>query len=362
MKKRKLLLTLTCAVLLGSLVWAFAAADKGDPLASLSYLTGDFADMVEDEVEDRLDESDQKLLDQIDDTGSVAVSIASVWTERCMKQEDVLLGVTGTGVLALAGSVAVYYDSGAVVDVTTGTVIESGGSLSLRHRYLVAEDTSAAFMAVSPTAVIDYQGTYQFEDSDLPDYNAMACALQALHMFRGTETGFGQGFDLENSTTRIQSLIMFIRVLGEEEQALAWTGSMPFKDVPDWAKPYVGFAYEKGYTNGISTTEFAPDMAANANQYTEFILRAMDYSSTANTDLSDTLQRSYKAGVLTAGETEAFAGIDTFLRAHLAYISYYALHAQLPDGVTLAETLRDKGVFTDREWKSAGKLVTTERF
>lgn len=362
MKKKTLLLTLICVALLGALVWSQAAADEDDPLASLSYLTGTFKELVMEEVEDRLDDSDEKLLEEVDSTGSVGVNIASTWREQCMNEGDKLLGITGTGVLPLAGSVTVHYDSGAVVDVSTGTVIENGGALSLHHRYLVAEDTSAAFMAVSPTAVINYQGTYSYASSDLPDYIAMADALKLLHMFRGNNIAYGGGYDLEGSTTRIQALIMFIRVLGEEEQALAWTGSMPFKDVPEWAKPYVGYAYEHGYTNGISATEFAPDMAATANQYTEFVLRAMGYSSTANTDLSDTLLRAWEAGVLTEGEVEKLSGADPFLRAHLVYISYYALQAELPEGLTLSEDLQDKGVFTAKEWKSAVKLVTTDRF
>lgn len=47
------------------------------------------------------------------------------------------------------------------------------------------------------------------------------CA-QDLAPVSGRLTGYGQGYDLEAAPTRLQALIMFIRVLGEEEQALAW--------------------------------------------------------------------------------------------------------------------------------------------
>jgi len=51
-----------------------------------------------------------------------------------------------------------------------------------------------------------------------------------------------------------------------------------------------------------------------------------------------------------------------FLRADLAYISYYALHSELPDSKdTLAEALMDKDVFTKREWRDAEDLVDSER-
>ena len=188
----------------------------------------------------------------------------------------------------------------------------------------------------------------------------MAAALKQLHLFRGTLTGYGQGFDLEAAPTRLQALIMFIRVLGEEEQALAWTGTTPFRDVTPGsdAEKYVGYAYERGYTNGYSATEFRPAGAVNAHQYTEFVLRAMEYSSAANTNLADVFDRAVDAGVLTAGEA-AMLQRDRFLRAELVYISYYALDALLPDSSrTLGDRLMDAGVFTAAEWEAARGMVS----
>ena len=123
-----------------------------------------------------------------------------------------------------------------------------------------------------------------------------------------------------------------------------------------WATPG-----EKGYTNGYTANSFRPAGAVNAYQYTEFILRAMGYSSAANTDLSTTLIRAAAAGVLTGSEIAALQG-GTFLRAQLVYISYYALSAWLPGGEeTLGDTLMDLDVFTAREWKQAAGMVTTGR-
>jgi len=361
--KKKLLLLIPACILLGSLVWTFAAADEDDPLASLSYLTGEFMEELEEKIEKALDKSDKSLLKEWKDGDKVIeVDIASTWTERRMKEDDALRGTTGTGVLLLAGGMKVEIESGAVVDVTTGKELSDGAALELQHRYLVAEDAEADFRVTTPTAVMDYQGPYDFRDSDTPDYNAMARAIRELNLFRGTTTGYGEGFELENPATRIQALIMFIRVLGEEEQALAWEGENPFKDVLDWAKPYVGYAYEMGYTNGVGPNAFAPDAPATAQQYTEFVLRAMGYSSTANTDLSNTLLRAWEADVLTEGEVEAFEELTTFSRAEMVYISYYALFADLPTGETLAQSLQDKGVFDSAAWKSAKKMVDTDRF
>ena len=78
----------------------------------------------------------------------------------------------------------------------------------------------------------------------------MAAALKELNLFKGSFTGYGQGYDLELVPTRLQALIMFIRVLGEEDEAMAWTGTTPFTDISKGsdAEKYVGYAYEKGYS------------------------------------------------------------------------------------------------------------------
>lgn len=359
MKKRVLLLSL--GAVLAAAVWVCAAGDADDPLTSLSYLEGTFSDTVDRRVDRALDDSDAALLKQLEN-GTLAET-AAVWQEVRLKEDDTLHGTTGTVVLLLAGRAQVTYGTGAVVDVTTGTVVPSGTALSLDHRYLTAEDTAAAFTVTSETAVLDYQGPYSFALSDAPDYNAMAGALKSLHLFKGTFTGYGEGFDLEAAPTRLQALIMFIRVLGEEEQALAWTGTTPFADIEkgSQAERYVGYAYEKGYTNGYTATAFKPAGAVNAYQYTEFVLRAMGYSSAANTDLSTTLTRAVAAGVLTERESAALAR-SAFLRAQLVYVSYYALEAELADGSgTLADRLMDLGVFTRSEWRASWALVPGDR-
>ncbi len=350
MKKLLALLPL-CALL--ATVWVLAAGDAGDPLVSLSHLTGAFTAKVDTAVEQRLDRSDETLLSG--GSGAAGGSAAVTWTEQRFKQGDALIGSTGTNVLLLAGGAQVTYASGAVVDVSAGATVPSGTALSAGHRYMVAEDTSAVFTVTSKTAVVDYQGSYSLSLSNAVDYNAMAAALKQLHLFQGSFTGYGQGFDLEAAPTRLQALIMFIRVLGEEEQALAWSGSTPFTDIAkgSQAEKYVGYAYSCGYTNGYSATQFKPAGAVNAYQYTEFVLRALGYSSADNTNLADTLTRAQNAGVLTAGEVEMLQR-DRFLRTELVYISYYALEAMTPSGTeTLADVLESKGVFTRSEYAAA---------
>ena len=142
-----------------------------------------------------------------------------------------------------------------------------------------------------------------------------------------------------------------------------YTGPMPFTDVAagSQSEKYVGYAYSKGYTNGYSATTFRPSQTVTASQYMEFILRALGYSSADNKDLSGTLANALANGVITEGELASLQG-GTFLRADLAYISYYALDAAVSGSrQTLGDTLMDKGVFTVREKQAADALVTSGR-
>ena len=144
---------------------------------------------------------------------------------------------------------------------------------------------------------------------------------------------------------------------------LAYTGSTPFTDITSGtqSEKYVGYAYSKGYTNGYSATTFRPSQTVTASQYMEFILRALGYSSADNKDLSGTLTNALTNGVITEGELAALQG-GTFLRADLAYVSYYALDAAVSGSrQTLGDTLMDKGVFTVREKQAADALVTSGR-
>lgn len=339
---------LSALVLCALFATVYAAGGPEDPLASLSYLNGPFTDGLHTAVDARLNAAS---------FSTTSVSASGAWNEVRLKQDDLLLGTAGDGVLFLAGGGQVVYPSGAVVDVTEGSVIPSGGVLQARHRYLVAEETSASFQIIGKTAVLDWQGRCTFSLSGSPNYNAIAAALKTLGLFRGSLTGYGQGFDLEAAPTRLQALIMFVRVLGEESAALSWNGVCPFQDIQpgSQAEKYVGYAYERGYTNGYSTTEFRPSATVSASQYVEFLLRALGYSSAANTQISDALERAESAYVLTPGETAILQSTD-FLRADLVYVSYYALDARLADGTqTLGQSLMERNVF-DQQARDSAKV------
>ncbi len=361
MKKR----TLPLVLLLAASLLGFAAAaggDAGDPLVSLSYLQSVFLPKAGSAVQERLDASGDAVYRAVEAglSGSAASGGGS-WSELRLKQGDVLNISTGGQMLLLAGRATAQFDAGAVVDTTDGDELAAGAALEARHRYLAAESTSARFSVASRTAVVKYCGGFVSPSSNTPDYNAMASALKSLSLFRGTGTGYGSGFDLELAPTRIQALVMLIRLLGEEDAALAFSASQPFKDVPQWADRYVAYAYACGYTNGVSATQFAPNAAASAGMYVEFVLRALGYSDTTHTDVSTAAARALESGVLTSGEKMTLEAND-FLRSDVVYLSWYALDTPLcGETRLLREKLAADGVFSAEGYAAAAAGVTSAR-
>ena len=361
-------------LLAGALLLVYAAAAGGsstDPLISLSYLRNTFTPTANASVDEAIAAAGNNAYAAAEARWSDAVKTAEAsvsarrtysWEDARFKQGDILTGLTGTQVMLLAGQGNISFTAGAVVDATDGVEAELGSELKPRHRYIIAEDTTALVVVTSRTAVIEYCGDYHTNPSTAStDYNAIASALKKLTLFNGTDTAYGEGFDLELAPTRIQALVMLIRLLGEETQAMASTAANPFPDVPAWADRYVAYAFDKGYTNGVEDNKFAPNRIATANMYLEFVLRALGYSSTAQTNINDAADRALSAGVITNGERSFIPSVD-FLRADVAYLSWYALEAKVAGSpLTLHEKLQNSGVFSASDYQAAREFVPSGR-
>lgn len=340
-------------------LWLCAAAltaaggSAGDPLISRSYLEGEFLQSLEEAVKDKLGAAGQ--------TVPAAPETEEYTAGECMLNEgDLLRGAAGMSVTLLGGEVRLDASGGAVVDVTEGTEVSVGQILKANHRYIVAENGAADFAAVSPAAVLSCEGGSELTQGPGADYFAVAGALQELGLFRGTGSGFGRGFDLHLAPSRGEGLVMFLRLLGEEEQALAWEGRHPFTDVPGWLDRYVAWAYAQGYANGVAADRFGCELKMSAAEYEEFLLRALGYSVAGVDDYRTSLERALERGALSEGEC-AMLREQGFLRAHVAYLSYYALDVPVNGGETLARKLTAAGVMTSKQLDAARKQVDSLR-
>lgn len=192
--------------------------------------------------------------------------------------------------------------------------------------------------------------------SSLSFEEELARDLKALGLFKGvSETDFALG----RAPTRIESLVMLVRVLGKENEALSKGGKHPFLDVPKWADKYVGYAYQNKLTNGISATKFGSTDIASSAMYLTFVLRALGYSDANDADFTwdnpYTLAR--ETGVLYGNPNTV-----NFLRADVVLVSYAALEVCTKgSNQTLAEKLIASGAFTAMQYKENYNLYAFEK-
>ena len=216
------------------------------------------------------------------------------------------------------------------------------GELAMKKRVLCMILTLVMIFALVPSATAASN-----------EATKAAEALYELGLFKGTGTNPDGTpiFDLDKTPTRNQAIIMLVRLLGKEEDALAGTWEIPFTDVSDAMRPYIGYAYANGLTNGYTATTYCGTNPIKSNQYITFVLRALGYASGEDFKVSTAWEFSDKIG-LTDGRYHA--GNTTFLRSDTAIISRGAIDTKQKDSEeTLAEKLIENQVFTKEAYEKA---------
>lgn len=177
--------------------------------------------------------------------------------------------------------------------------------------------------------------------------DALAADLKQLGLFQGVSD---TDFDLGRTPNRTEALVMLIRFLGKEAEALEGRWTHPFTDVPAWADSYVGYAYETGLANGLGGTLYGANMTAGSTTFLTFVLRALGYSDTNGADFAwdDPYKLASEIGILPQ-ETN----IVDFWRADMVRVSHAALPAKLKNSSkALYETLIESGVFTRAQYNA----------
>ena len=179
--------------------------------------------------------------------------------------------------------------------------------------------------------------------------------LYELGLFQGTGVNSDGKpiFDLDRIPTRQEAVTMLIRLLGKDNEAKSTTWETPFTDVDEWAKPYVGYAYNHKLTSGIDATTFGGKNIVTASQYITFILRALDYNSGTDFAWDSAWTLSDSLGI-TDGE---YSSSSRFTRADVAITSYNALKMNSKGtSTTLISDLISEGVVPP----SSGKIIELE--
>jgi len=179
-----------------------------------------------------------------------------------------------------------------------------------------------------------------------------ANSLYELGVFNGTSTNSDGTpvFELDRAMTRAEGVAMLVRLLGCEAEALSGSWETPFTDVPPWAAPYVGCAYKRGLTNGVSETLFGSDQKLTAGQYAIFLLRALGYVSGRDFAVADACSFADSVGIDCPRSLN-----EPITRGAAALASFTAIQTKVKDSSdTLAFSLLSSGAVTAGKLTSAG--------
>ena len=170
--------------------------------------------------------------------------------------------------------------------------------------------------------------------------------LYSLGLFQGTGTNADGTpiYSLDRVPTRNQAIIMLIRLLGREEEALAGSYETPFTDITSAnMAQYIGYAYENGLSNGVSATAYGGERTVKANQYITFVLRALGYVSGEDFTVSEACRFADSIG-LTNGK---YTASGKFTRGDVALVSLHALYMEKKSGGRILDTLKSRIEYSD---------------
>ena len=188
-------------------------------------------------------------------------------------------------------------------------------------------------------------------------YQEYAEKLSGLGVFRGT----GTGFELEREPTRLEGLIMLIRLLGKESEAnLLANEESEFSDVPAW-----GRMHELRYKNGLRDGNglFGANNKIDAKSFITFVLRALGYSDSGTAvDFTWNNAVDFAKSIGLLEEELYLRSFRIHSRDYVAKISYNALLQPVKNStMTLAEKLVAAGAITQAQADSLALQVPAKQ-
>lgn len=195
--------------------------------------------------------------------------------------------------------------------------------------------------------------TLSFSKEDISITEKKAEVLSYLNILKGDD----EGFRLNDKPNRLEAVVILIRLSGNEADAISKNMYHPFVDVPNWASPYVGYAYALGLTNGVNETHFGTADVLTAHQFVTFILRKLGYDDKlGDFNVNNSIDFVREKNILTTQIDE----ID-FNRADVTAILYDALKAKIKNtNITFYKRLKDLNVFNYADEMKAVKIIEND--
>ena len=234
-------------------------------------------------------------------------------------------------------------------------------SSELSYRFCVLEDITleARFIrltdTVTPTPIPSYSSGYKTSPAEPPVITptpvSPADALYKLGLFVGTGTDANgkPTYELDKKLTRLEALALVIRLMGQEKEAMAYSGANPFTDVPAWGDKYAAYGYHAGITVGVNNehTLLASERQVTFQEFTAFLLRVLGYTeASGDFRYEDAIQKASVVGMFNPYDVSKISTTN-FLRGNAVLQMSDALLTKPKGGdVLLLYKLADNGIFS----------------
>ena len=210
-----------------------------------------------------------------------------------------------------------------------------------------------AVLMLLPTAAAADTYTQQEKTAD---------AMNHLGLFQGT----GTEYELDGTLRRDHGVILLVRMMGKEEEAVAKAYKTPFADVLWWAADCIGYAYTHKITNGVGPDRetgeelFGSTSPMTDNMFLTLTLRALGYTDSEEEpqfDWRNPYDLAKEIGLIASTEKD-----DSFTRGDAVEVFWNALNASFAGtDVTLAQSLVQQGVFTAEAYAQAQEIQKNGR-
>lgn len=163
--------------------------------------------------------------------------------------------------------------------------------------------------------------------------------------------GDGTGYGLEKTASRLEGIIILIRLMGKEAEAQTMNSlPCPFKDVPDWAKGYVNYAFAENISKGVSDTLFGVNDKMTVYQYNTLLLRVLGYDdSKGDFRWDDSVDKAEELSILPGDMAKQYTRSAAYAKGDLMETSFCYLESNFKgQEQTLIDSLIETDVISDQ--------------
>ena len=155
---RAVVLVLFCGLMTSTVSLAAEVGSSKDPLVTLSYLEEVFLDTILDLVDEKIEERNEDLADQLG--GNSGSGEAATFTVVTLSNGQILTGDIGCEVMLRVGSaVCMAASNPGLIDETAATTLGNGQALEANHMYMMTIEDRGV-MAASDTVKLLVRGGY----------------------------------------------------------------------------------------------------------------------------------------------------------------------------------------------------------